>query len=443
MSTHPYSAISTWLETPEDLRPALHEDLRVDVVIIGGGYTGLYTALGLREAGISVAVLEKDFSGAGGSGRNSGYVDSLIGKDIPSLLKLYSIERARELTGFAVNAVRKVEQFIQDHHIECEYVPNGNVMAAVHPKQIKKLQNVAEAAEALGMDFTYLDGNAMRERGIPSPFVAGLFDAIGGTMNPGMLINGLRKLAIEKGVQLFENTEVLRLDDSQPVVAHCPQGNVTADAAVLATNAYTNKLGWKKRLVTPIYTAMCETEPLSPAQLEAIGGWQGREGVYTAHEQLENYRLTVRNTIITGGKYVKIPYGFHTSDPHVPALFDKIEKIFRERFHHAPDIKMKTFWGGWLGMVIDFIPTIGVTGKHRNIHYGFGFSGHGIPQTLMVGELLAEQVQGKEHPDARILNRKVMAMPPEPLKWLASHALSGIFSTLDYFTDQQTKKLND
>ncbi|MCB9288715.1 MAG: FAD-dependent oxidoreductase [Lewinellaceae bacterium] len=440
MNTFPFRNISAWLDEPAGLQPKLNGDITTDILIIGGGYTGLYTAIGLREAGLDVAVLEKDFSGAGGSGRNSGYVDGLIGKDFPSLLKLYSPERARELCSFATEAVRKLEQFIQENDIRCEYEPNGNIMAAVHPKQIKKLKKVAEAGDALGMDFTYLGPEAMRERGIPSPFVAGLFDTVGGTLNPGLLISSLRKIALEKGVQLFEKTPVLRLDDSQPVAAHCPEGSVKAEAAVLATNAYTNALDWKKRLVTPIYTAMCETEPLTTDQLDAIG-WKGREGIYTAHEQLENYRLTARNTIVTGGKYVKIPYGFQVSDTYVPALFTRIEKVFRERFHQFPDIEMKAFWGGWLGMVLDFMPVLGVTGRHRNIHYGLGFSGHGIPQTLMMGEMLAEQVQGREHPRAGVLERRVMAMPPEPIKWLASQALSGVFSSLDYITDQQTRRL--
>ena len=281
----------------------------------------------------------------------------------------------------------------------------------------------------------------MRERGAPSPFVAGVFDAVGGTINPGLLVTGLRALAIAKGVQLFEKTEVLDLADSQPVVARCKEGSVTAEAAVLATNVYANKLGWKKRLVIPICTAMCETAPLTAEQLEAIG-WKGREGIYTAHEQLENYRLTARNTIITGGKYVKIPYGYQVSDTtYLPNLFTKIEKVFRERFHELPDIEVKTFWGGWIGMTLDFMPALGVTGKHRNIHYGLGFSGHGIPQTLMMGELLAEQVQGRVHPLAKVLKRKVITAPPEPLKWLASHTLSGVFSSLDYFTDQQARQL--
>ncbi len=441
MSNFPFSPISPWLNEPENIQPSLNQDISVDVVIVGGGYTGLYTALELRKAGMSVAVLEQEFSGSGGSGRNSGYVDGLIGKDFPSLLKLYKIERARELCDFAMEAVRKLEDFIKKNHIACEYVPNGNIMAAVHPDQIKRLNKVARASEALGMDFTYLGPEAMQERGVPSSFVAGIFDSVGGTLNPGLLINGIRKLAIENGVQLFEKTKVLNLTDSQPVRAYCEKGVVTAKSAVIATNAYSNELGWKKRMVTPIYAAMCETEPLTPDQRSALG-WTGREGIYTAHEQLENYRLTARNTIITGGKYVKIPFGFQASgSTYIPDLFKKIEMIFRERFVDYADLKVQTFWGGWIGMSLDFMPVIGTTGKHRNIHYGLGFSGHGIPQTLLIGELLAAQIQGLQHPLAKVLKRRAFPAPPEPFKWLVAKTLSGVFSTLDSITDRKVRQL--
>ncbi len=440
MSKFPYAKISPWLDEPTDIQPSLKSDISADVVIIGGGYTGLYTALNLHEAGVNVVVLEKEFAGAGGSGRNSGYVDALIGKDFASLLKIYKIDRARKLCDFSKEAIRRLENFIKENHIDCEYIPNGNVMAAVHPKQLKRLKKTAGAGEALGLDFEYLGPDAIRERDIPYPFVAGVFDSIGGTLNPGKLISHLRKMALDKGIKIYENTEVLELTNTAPVVARCPEGSVKAAKALLATNAYTNDLGYKKRLVTPICAAMVESEPLTDEQMRAIG-WKGKEGIYTVHEQLENYRLTARNTIVTGGKYVKIPYGYKITGTYLPDLFTKIEAIFRERFYKFPDIKMKSFWGGWIGMIIDFMPVLGVTGKEKNIHFGIGYSGHGIPQSIMVGEMLSEQLQGKEHPMAKLLDRRVLTIPPEPIKSMIAHSMSGFFTMLDNITDKQARRM--
>ncbi|MEZ4887079.1 MAG: FAD-dependent oxidoreductase [Chitinophagales bacterium] len=442
MEQFPFSEISTWLSEPKDLCPSLQSDIRTDVVIVGGGYTGLYTAIGLREAGINVVVLEQDFVGAGGSGRNSGYVDGLIGKDYPSLLKIYKKERARELCNFAKEGVLKVEDFIKKHKIPCDYEPNGNIMAAVHPKQIKKLKTVVAAGEGLGLDFTFLSQEEMEERGMPQAFIAGLFDPVGGFLNPGLLVSHLRRIALEKGVQLYEKTAVLELRDSSPVVARCKGGTVTADQAVLATNVYTHALGWKKRLMSPVCAGMFETEPLSDEQMAAIGGWEGREGIYTAHEQLENYRLTANNSLIVGGKHIKIPFGNHLTNTYIPEVFTAIEGMFRERFPELVGLKVKTFWGGWIGIAMDFMPDLGKVGKHQNIHYGLGFSGHGIPHTCLMGELLTEQIQGKEHPLAKVLKRRVLPVPPEPFKWLGTKAISGILSGIDGVTDKQVRKMN-
>lgn len=439
MKQFPTSQNSAWLTPPEALCPAVSGDIRADVAIVGGGYTGLYTALQLREEGIDVVVLEQDFAGAGASGRNSGYVDGLIGKDYPSLIKLYKKERARELCGFSQAAVRKLEDFIRSHEIDCEYVGNGNIMSAVHERQLGKLERVALAGKDLGMDFRFLNESAMRERGMPASFVAGIHDPLGGVLNPGLLMRRLREMAIEKGVRLFEQTKVEKVANSRPVTIVCADGTVTADQAVLATNAFTNQLGWKKRLLSPVWAGMFETEPLKPDELEAIG-WAGSEGIYTAHEKLESYRRTARNTLIAGGKYVKIPFGYKLKNISAPEMAASIEKVFRDRFPELSSLKMATFWGGWIGIPLDFMPEIGTVGSHQNIHFGIGYAGHGVPQTILVAEILAAQIQGKPHQMAGVLKRRVIPIPPEPFKWLASKLINFSLGIPDARIDRQVRR---
>lgn len=180
---------SNWWDGPESFQPCLEQDITTEVAIIGGGFTGLYTALQLREFGVDVSVLEKGFAGSAGSGRNSGYVDSLIGKDFPSLLKMNRLERAKELCNFSVEAVRRLEHFIKSHQIDCDYVDHGNINVAIHPKQIKRLKHLEVVGAELGLHFKYLEEGAMREQGIPNAFLAGIHDTIGGTVNPGKLID--------------------------------------------------------------------------------------------------------------------------------------------------------------------------------------------------------------------------------------------------------------
>lgn len=430
---------SNWWEGPSTFQPSLQQDIQTDVVIIGGGFTGLYTALQLREFGVEVTLLEQSYVGNAASGRNSGYLDSLIGKDFPSLLKIYSLDRAKELCHFSQQAVRKLEGFMESNRIDCEYISQGNINVAIHPKQIKRLKILETAGAQLGLPFQYLNQQALAERGIPETFIAGIHDLVGGTLNPGKLVSFVRKLAIEKGVRLFENTPVLRVSNTKPSQIETPTGRVTAKKVVLATNAFTASLGWKKRFLSPVWGGMCETAPLNSEQ-QKILGWPHKEGLYTAHEKLESYRRTERNTLIVGGKYVQIPYGFQLKDSPQPQMAQSIEKIFRQRFPKLGDLELKTFWGGWIGIPLDFMPTIGVTGKFKNIYYGMGYSGHGVAQTFLVGEILGHQICNKEHPLEHVLSRRTIPIPPEPFKWLTSHGVDKILGWIDSKVDRQVSQ---
>ncbi|MCB9235525.1 MAG: FAD-dependent oxidoreductase [Bacteroidia bacterium] len=435
MKEHVTQKHSNWWKGPENLCPALEKDIRTDVVIVGGGFTGLYTALNLRKAGVEVVILEREYAGSAASGRNSGYVDGLIGKDYPSLLKLNKPERAKELCAFAKTSVESLEQFIKEHQIDCEYIGNGNINAAVHPKQIKRLKLLEEAGKGLELHFKFLDQQAMLERGIPPTFVAGIHDPVGGTLNPGKLVARVRQLAIDAGVKLYENSPVVRIQAGKPIRVETARGVVTADQAVLATNAFTMQLGYKKRFMSPIWAGMFESAPLTQEQRERLK-WPGKEGLYTAHEKLESYRLTERGTLIAGGKFVKIPYGFQLDNLSQPKMAAQIEQVFRWRFPELADLDLATFWGGWIGIPLDFMPGIGQIGKNGNLHYGMGYAGHGVPQTLLVGEILAENVQGKQHPLGHVLQRRTFPIPPEPFKWLVSNMVDFGLGLVDRGVDK-------
>ena len=152
----PFEEISPWVQEPDDLREPLRDEIRADVVVVGGGYTGLSTALSLRAQGADIVLLEQGFAGSGASGRNAGHVTPTIGKDIPTLLRFFGRERAAQLVRFADAAVHYTEETIRKHAIDCEYAPSGNIMAGVHPKQEARLRKAAEAARGLGADMRFL-----------------------------------------------------------------------------------------------------------------------------------------------------------------------------------------------------------------------------------------------------------------------------------------------
>lgn len=433
----PYHEISPWVRTPDDLQPPLETDLRADVVVIGGGYTGLSTALSLRAQGADVALLERDFAGAGASGRNAGHLTPTIGKDIPTLLRIFGRERASRLVRFADAAVEYAEETIRKHGIDCDYAATGNVLGGLHPKHESSLRRAAEAAAELGAQVRFLSAEEMRDRGLPPAFRCGVLEQRGGHLHPGRYVMGLRRAALASGVRLFEQTALLELVAGPRVVARTRGGRVTADRAVLATNAYTPATGWRRRTASPLRVSLFETAPLDEAQLAELG-WPGREGVYTAHEVLESYRLTARNTIVGGSRVVRYAFGNRLSAGYDPAAFRTIESAFRARFPSLCALPIESFWGGWIAFTLDSLPAIGSDG---NVLHGIGFAGHGVAQATLMGAMLAERVQGRDHPFASALARRQLAWPPEPLRWIAARLVIGALEALDRRTDRQIRAL--
>lgn len=435
----PYHEVSPWIESPPDRRPALAERRRADVVVVGGGYTGLSAALSLSSEGADVVLLEQGFAGAGASGRNAGHLTPTIGKDLPTLLGFFGRERAAALVRFAEAAVEATEETIEKHGIDCEYEASGNLMAAVHPKQEPRLRSAADAARALGADVAFLTGAELRERGIPPAFTSGVLEACGGTLHPGRYVSGLRRAALGAGARIFEDSRALELRDGPSVTVRTDGGEVTADCAILATNAYPVDFLQRRRLAAPLRVSLFETQPLDSAQRSSID-WRGREGVYTAHEVLESYRLTARGTIVGGSKRVRIGFGSKLPPGRDPGAFRLIERAFRERFPTLELLPIAAFWGGWIGFAVDSLPIVGTGGRHENVHYGIAYAGHGVAQATLMGAILADRGHGREHPHEGALRRRVLRWPPEPLRWISGQLVNGALNRLDARTDRQIRR---
>ena len=179
-----------------DACPALQADLHADVVIVGGGYTGLSTALAMRAEGRSVVLLEAEHCGYGASGRNAGHLTPTIGKDVPTLLALFGKEKTGRYVALADTAIEWVEQLLREHAIDCRYEAVGNVIAALHPRQFAAVDRAAEAARVLGLPGELLVETAMRERGLSRTFLRGFHETHGGVLEPGLYVQGLRRAAL-------------------------------------------------------------------------------------------------------------------------------------------------------------------------------------------------------------------------------------------------------
>lgn len=431
--------ISTWTTPPDDLRPALAGDRTADVCVVGAGFTGLTAALALQRAGVDVVLLERDFAGFGASGRNAGHLTPTIGKDVPTLLMMYGEKRTAALLEFAEHAIACTEALIREHAIDCDYWPTGNVMAAVAPAQEKRLRKAAETAARIGAQVEYLDRADMRRRGLPAAFVAGAWEKRGGTLDPGKLVRGLRRLVIDAGVPLYEETPVADVVDGTRPCVRTTRGSVTAGAVILATNAYTVELGHLRSTLVPLHDTLFESAPLGDDELARVG-WPGREGIYTAHESLESYRLTVRGTIVGGSKAVRYPYGGRPTGDSTRATIDANVQAFRDRFPEIASLPVAHTWGGWIDMTINFLPVLGTSGAHGAIHYAAGYNGHGVAQACAMGPIVADAALGRANDYGARFKPFPIALPPEPLRWLLVRAMLGAVVTVDRRVDARIRR---
>ncbi len=414
---------SVWLGEPSDLRPALEGDVRADVAVIGGGFTGLATALALKEAGTDVALLEMDYCGKGASGRCAGHLTPTIGKDLPTLIKYVGKTRAVEFARFGDRAVRHTESVFARYGIDCEYEAAGNIVAGLHPKHRAPLQRTADLAASLGVELSFLPEAEMQKRRLPGAFRFGALEHCGGHLHPGKYMLGLRRAALAAGVRVFEGTCVTTIEEARsPIRVSTARGSVRADKIVLATNAYTpTTLGRMRSKVFPMRDSLFVTARLTPEQADALG-WQGREGIYTAHESMESYRPTADGRIVGGSKYVQYGYGSALAEGYRPDVFARFGELLKQRFPHVPGLAIESYWGGWIAMTLDFLP-LSFCNAHGDVFYGMGYNGHGIAQATLNGAMLADQVLGRPNEDVELLKRRIIPLPPEPLRWLVVQGL--------------------
>lgn len=435
---YPFRTTGGWLREPVVHRPPLEGKAAADAIVVGAGFAGLNTSLELAARGAKVVLLERDHAGFGASGRNAGYLAGGQGLEYDFFLKRLGFDQASQIVGYYEEGVAFVERRLTQYDIDCDYLQTGIIRAAVHPSQEKRLRENMEQSVALGAPTRFIDGAELRARGIPAAFLFGSLTPNGGTLDPGKYALGLRRAALEAGVTIFEGTPLLSFTPGKLVRCKAPQGVAEAPVLVLATNAYTLQLDLLADRIVPLRVSAIETVPLTDQQLAALG-WSGREGIVTPHLVMESLRLTARNTLVLTTKRLDYLYGGKTPNEPADSSYRALEQVLRQRLPEVGDIAIASAWNGYISFALDALPLVGATGKHANVYFAAGCSGHGVGTQSLAGEVLADRVSGTPNRFDAALDHVAPRVPSEPVRSaMMKGALAGAH-LLDRLTDWRAR----
>ena len=409
-----------------------------DVAIVGAGLTGLWTALFLKELAprTEVVVLERERAAYGASGRNAGMLSETVDHAHGLAIQHFGEAEARRLAALGERNVEEMIAWLDDRGIDCDYEPTGRLIAALSEGQVRDGRQAVATARGLGLGgHEWLERDAFRAR-LDSPlYLGGVRVRGGGILDPVKLVEGLQREAERLGVRVYELSGVddVRAAGSGVELA-TGGGRVRARRAVLATSAYTHHLLPRvlHRFI-PLYDYILVSEPLTADQRAAIG-WRGREGVTDGRSFFNYYRLTRDGRILWGTSEAAY-HGNNRVDPgcdHSPRHYAALRESFRRHFPALAGLRFPFAWGGPICSTTRLTPFFGSAMGGR-LHYGLGYTGHGLGTTRIAGRILAHLALDRpsELLDLALVRRKPVPFPPEPLRAWAVTAVTRALRRVD------------
>lgn len=417
------------VDEPES-NPMLVHDTSCDLCVVGGGYTGLWTAILAKERDPSrdVVLLESHEVGSAASGRNGGFMDSSLTHGIANAQSRFPNEVAT-LERLGLTNLNEIEAAISRYGIDCDFERNGVIDIASTRHAASYLDELHEDYEQLvelGYRVEWLEAEALR-REVDSPiFTGGLWRRdTSALVDPARLAWGLKQAAESLGVRIFEDTRVTGLDErSGTVTVDTPLATVTARRVALGTNAFRPLLRKMRRYVAPVYDYCLTTEPLTAEQLESIR-WKNRQGLSDISNQFHYYRLTADNRILWGGYDAVYFFGgkMNTELESRPETWAKLSMHFFETFPQLEGIRFSHAWGG----AIDTCSRFSVfwdTALRGTTAYAIGYTGLGTASSRFGASVMLDLLDGvdSEATRTRFVRSRPTPFPPEPFRFLGIQA---------------------
>ncbi|HWB37819.1 MAG TPA: FAD-dependent oxidoreductase [Rugosimonospora sp.] len=421
-----YADVSYWMSTVDDPltpRAPLPGPDRADVAIVGGGYTGLWTAyyLALADPSLRVVVLEGDICGYGASGRNGGWCSALLPTSTAALAREHGRDSAVAFVRAMRATVDEVGRAAAAEGIDCDYAKGGTVTLARTPVQLDRARQALDSARSFGFgpdDLDLLGAAEAHERVGATGVLGALYTPHCARIHPAKLVRGLARAVERHGVTVHEQTRVTAIE---PGRVRTTRGDVAAPVIVRATEGFTPSIAGYRRAIAPVYSLMIATAPL-PRSFWDSAGLRARE-TFTDERHLIIYgQRTADDRLAFGGRGA--PYHFGSA---IRPAFDREPKVFAELARVlvdlfpalAPEVPVEYAWGGPLGVARDWHASAGYD-RDTGLAWAGGYVGDGVGTTNLAGRTLADLITGRDTELTKLpwVGHRSPRWEPEPLRWL-------------------------
>ncbi|MEW1864151.1 FAD-binding oxidoreductase [Streptomyces sp. NBC_00669] len=411
-----------WLDDPArpDAEPALAGAEHCDLLVIGGGYSGLWTALLAKERDPDrdVVLVEGGRIGAAASGRNGGFCAASLTHGTANGLARWPEEFAT-LQALGERNLDAIEAAVARYGLDCEFERTGEIDVATADHQVEELREAHATAVRHGLDLELLDRDQVRAEVDSPTFRAGLYDRSGvALVHPAKLAWGLKRAATRAGVRIHEHTPATALVRHGAALAvRTPYGRVLAHHVALGTGVFPSLLRRTRHHTVPVYDYALTTEPLTADQRAAIG-WRGRQGLGDSANRFHYFRLTADGRVLWGGYDAIYPRGGRMSAAydHRPETYLRLARHFFACFPQLEGVRFSHAWGGAIDTCTRFSAFFG-TAYGGRVAYAAGYTGLGVGATRFGAEVMLDLLAGRptERTALTMVRERPLPFPPEPL----------------------------
>ncbi len=421
---------SVWVAGKPAFEPlaALGEDTTCDVAVVGGGFTGVSTALHLSERAPerSVVLLEARRIGTGASGRNGGLVLNWVNG-----VESRDAEHAKLVYEGTSAGIDTIERIVREHVPDVPFRRGGTTDVFTNAARAEEAARDVERLRSVGLPLEFLDRDAMKKRLSMEGTFGAIHDPTTGRLDGVAYLRALRGVLVARGVRVHEDTPVLRVEEGQTITLTTPRATVRAKAVVLGVDVWAAGLGYFGSTVVPLHSHVIATEPLSRERWAEIG-WGDTCGFSDDLDRIAYASMTAKGELVFGGgSNASYGYLFGSKtrwDGPAEAGFAAVHQRMLKYLPAAREVKIAHRWTGAVGATMSRICTMGVTGAHRNVYFAVGFSGHGVTLANLAGRVLTDIYLGADERwrAQPFYDQELHWIPPEPLRWIGYHVVTAL-----------------